>query len=202
MNLLHGRLLTDVPAQKVFWLANGKSAKSLQELAAHVKDAEPWVFQHHVTEYKNDFYVWVKDIFQHDALAADVLACDEQKKMVECLQHWIVQAGKEQRQRYWDRMQTAHQTVTNPKLRIQKQPDQEGHGSSPQQGIAAGAREMLGFDMRRITKFQLPSEAEGAVQPARSTMFKYNFSGGEKVVKKVDAADKQSIIKQLKEVYQ
>lgn len=197
-------LLNKVAQEHVFWFADGTSANSVKQLAERLKQADEKIFQHHVNETKNDFYVWVRDVFKHDALAADLLACEEKQKVIECLEQWVVVAEQEKREKYKKQFQQAQQVVHEPRLKIQKNPNHQ-QGPSSESGIAPTFQGLLGFDMKCITRFDLPSEAESTAQartkPMVSTMFKYQQPVGEKIAEKVDAQTLSSIMKQLKEVY-
>ena len=91
-----------------------------------------------------------------------------------------------------------------PRLKIQRDPHHQ-QGPSPESGITPTFQGLLGFDMKCITRFSLPSEAESAAQTRAkaevSTMFKYKQPVDEKIAEKVDAQSLSSIMKQLKEVY-
>ncbi len=62
-------LFLDLPKTHKFWLSSGKEINNLTELYRELVDMEKDVFQHHVTQHKNDFAKWV-----HDVLADTVLA--------------------------------------------------------------------------------------------------------------------------------
>ncbi len=197
-------LLNKVAQEHIFWFADGTSANSLKQLAERLKQSDERIFQHHVNETKNDFYVWVRDVFKHDALAADLLACEEKQKLVECVEHWVTVAEQEKQEKYKQQFRQAQQVVHEPRLKIQKDPHQQ-QGPSPESGISPTFQGLLGFDMKCISRFDLPSETESAAQTRKksvaSTMFKYNLPVGKKSAEKVDAQSLSSIMKQLKEVY-
>jgi len=65
--------LGEVPPEKRFWLPDGKTVKSLSEMAVVLKGLSGETFRHHVNESKNDFSNWVRDVFGDDKLARDLL---------------------------------------------------------------------------------------------------------------------------------
>lgn len=63
-------ILRPVKGQHVFQLHMGASIHSLKELAEALDLMAEKSFQHHVTESRNDFSNWVKDVLGDDELAA------------------------------------------------------------------------------------------------------------------------------------
>jgi len=55
-------LLEKVPNQYVFYVINGKVLSNLSDLLKCLETIEDFEYNHHVTETKNDFFNWVKDI--------------------------------------------------------------------------------------------------------------------------------------------
>jgi len=64
--------LTDVPDDVVFRCYDGRILRSLRELGNALADMENEVFVHHVTEGKNDFSNWVREIIGDEKLAKDL----------------------------------------------------------------------------------------------------------------------------------
>lgn len=67
-----GARLADVPADKVFWLYDGRVLKNLDELAAALEDMSEETYNHHVTGEKNDFCNWVRDVIGDTTLASNL----------------------------------------------------------------------------------------------------------------------------------
>jgi hypothetical protein len=67
-----GKMLSDVPEEKAFWCYGGEVFKNLQELASALEQMSEESFQHHVTEHKNDFSNWVRDVFGDTTLASQL----------------------------------------------------------------------------------------------------------------------------------
>jgi len=63
------KTLADVSEEKAFWCYGGEVFKNLQELAAALERMSEEAFRHHVTEHKNDFSNWVRDVFGDTTLA-------------------------------------------------------------------------------------------------------------------------------------
>ena len=64
---------------KVFVLVNGHRVKNVKELADVIERIEDHVFEHHVNEDKNDFAVWLKDVFEEIGLAEELAKIKDKK---------------------------------------------------------------------------------------------------------------------------
>lgn len=62
----------DIPPEKYFYVKNGMIIKSLQELPDALRSMDPETFVYHVNEEKNDFYNWIKDVFELSCLARKI----------------------------------------------------------------------------------------------------------------------------------
>lgn len=71
----------DAPETSYFMLCNGKPVKNIKELADVMEEIEDQVFNHHVTNDKNDFATWVKDIFKDIELAEKLAGVKDKKHM-------------------------------------------------------------------------------------------------------------------------
>jgi hypothetical protein len=67
-----GKTLVDVSEEKAFWCYGGEVFKNLKELASALERMSEEAFQHHVTEHKNDFSNWVRDVFGDTTLASQL----------------------------------------------------------------------------------------------------------------------------------
>ncbi len=66
------RILGDVPDDKIFYTCDGITIRNLDEAASYLKKADDNSFQHHVNCDRNDFYNWIRDVHQDDALASNL----------------------------------------------------------------------------------------------------------------------------------
>jgi hypothetical protein len=64
--------LADVPEDYVFWCCDGRTMRSMQELAEALNTMTDEVFAYHANQQKNDFSTWVSDIIRDEDLAADL----------------------------------------------------------------------------------------------------------------------------------
>jgi len=61
-----------IPEGKCFIVCDGRQLKSIKELAESLDDMSDDAFRHHVSEMRNDFSNWVKDIFQEEDLSEEL----------------------------------------------------------------------------------------------------------------------------------
>ena len=73
--------MVHIPQENYFKLCNGKSIKSIDELKSALKKIDDSTFQHHVNEERNDFYNWIKDVFQDKTLAIMIKNITDRKEM-------------------------------------------------------------------------------------------------------------------------
>lgn len=61
------------PEERVFILSSGEQITSLKQLALELDGISDEVFYYHVNDSKNDFYNWIKEVFDEMELAEDIL---------------------------------------------------------------------------------------------------------------------------------
>ena len=66
-------LKTNVPKHKSFFLKDGTMVRNLMDLAENLDEMSEDIFRHHVSEKKDDFVVWVKNIINDVELAEKLL---------------------------------------------------------------------------------------------------------------------------------
>lgn len=71
------RVLRAVPDVKRFYCHNGDILNNIYELKDALDRMDSPTFQHHVTEEKNDFARWVREVLGDDKLAGDLSRCSE-----------------------------------------------------------------------------------------------------------------------------
>jgi hypothetical protein len=62
----------EIPAEKYFYGCDGSVIKTIHELPDALRNMSPEAFSCHVNEQKNDFYNWVKDVFELSGLARNI----------------------------------------------------------------------------------------------------------------------------------
>ena len=71
--------------EKRFFIHQGPTVSSLEELFAELQTIEEWQFMHHVNDDKHDFANWVSDVFGDRFLAKkmqDAKTLDELQKQI------------------------------------------------------------------------------------------------------------------------
>jgi len=64
--------LMKISPDNYFYLNDGSVLKSLKELEVLLETIDPNLFSYHSNEYKNDFAVWVQDVFNNKKLATEL----------------------------------------------------------------------------------------------------------------------------------
>ncbi len=64
--------LADVPEDKVFWCHDGRVMKNLEELYAGLQEMSEETFHYHVTEDRNDFSKWIRDVIGDYGLSTEL----------------------------------------------------------------------------------------------------------------------------------
>lgn len=71
--------------EKYFYLHGGGALKSLEELFVELQTMEPHVYAHHVTEERNDFANWVRDVMGDRFLARNIELHREKDQLLKLL---------------------------------------------------------------------------------------------------------------------
>lgn len=66
------KLLRAASEEELFHLENGLDITSVRELIIQLRLMDEETFRHHVTAQRNDFSVWIRDVFKDDWLADDI----------------------------------------------------------------------------------------------------------------------------------
>jgi hypothetical protein len=66
------RRLGDVPDDKRFWFQDGKAIKNLKELRKALIDISDETFHHHLSEGRNDFSKWIREVVWDERLANEL----------------------------------------------------------------------------------------------------------------------------------
>lgn len=73
--------MAHIPQENYFKICNGKSVKSIDELKSILKKIDDSTFNYHVNGERNDFYNWIKDVFQDKTLAIMIKNIQDRKEM-------------------------------------------------------------------------------------------------------------------------
>ena len=79
-----------ISPEKHFKLCNGKTIKSIEELALMLDTISDDDFSFHVSGEKNDFATWIKDVFGNEYLADHLhLLNDKKENQIALLKHTV-----------------------------------------------------------------------------------------------------------------
>ncbi len=65
-------LSTIASETQIFYLRNGKTLRSIDELSVELTHMDPDTYYHHVTAERNDFSNWINDVFHADEIAKEI----------------------------------------------------------------------------------------------------------------------------------
>jgi hypothetical protein len=74
-------ILSELPAEKFFYVHDGTVIKSLKELPDALRHMSHETFTFHVNNEKNDFYNWIVGVFNHAAIARKIKAAKSKEMM-------------------------------------------------------------------------------------------------------------------------
>jgi len=86
-------ILSDVKPKHYFWLNDGTTIKNLSELSGAMSKISDDIFRHHVSDQRNDFYNWVKDVHKDRKLAAKLLKAKTKEEIAEYIKTRIGEIG-------------------------------------------------------------------------------------------------------------
>lgn len=66
------KIKKDIKNEYFFILRDGRKIKNIKELAEEMGKMEDAVFFHHVSDERNDFANWIKDVFDETELAEQI----------------------------------------------------------------------------------------------------------------------------------
>ncbi len=75
------KLFEDVKPEHYFFVCDGTVVKNLLDLVDALEYMDDYTFRYHVNEHKNDFYNWIKDVFQEEELAARILPVKDKREI-------------------------------------------------------------------------------------------------------------------------
>jgi len=83
-------ILKDSKSEHYFFVNDGTVLKNVLDLSKQLDKMADDVFRHHVNETKNDFAIWIKDIFKEEKLAKELLkTTNKDKTQIIILKHVI-----------------------------------------------------------------------------------------------------------------
>lgn len=78
---MHVYDVNNIPEDQHFFFVNGHRVKNVKELAEIMDRIEQEVFDYHVNEEKNDFYSWIRHVFDDIELAEKVVGVTSPKHL-------------------------------------------------------------------------------------------------------------------------
>jgi hypothetical protein len=84
------RVLRHVPDEKRFYCHDGKILNNIYELKSALETMHVHTFNHHVTDEKNDFARWVREVLIDDKLSNDLVKCPDSKEATRIVSERII----------------------------------------------------------------------------------------------------------------
>ena len=84
------RVLRHVPDEKRFYCHDGKILNNLYELRIALEQMDENTYKHHVTEEKNDFARWVREVLMDSKLSNDLSKCATSRDAMQVVAERIV----------------------------------------------------------------------------------------------------------------
>jgi hypothetical protein len=84
------RVLRHVSDEKRFYCHDGKILNNIYELKIALEAMSAHCYNHHVTEEKNDFARWVREVLVDDKLSNDLVKCPDNKEATRTVAERII----------------------------------------------------------------------------------------------------------------
>jgi len=84
------RVLRHVPDEKRFYCHDGKILNNIYELKIALEVMSDHTYNHHVTDEKNDFARWVREVLIDDKLSNELCKCPDTKEATRTVAERIV----------------------------------------------------------------------------------------------------------------
>jgi len=84
------RVLRHVPDVKRFYCHDGEILNTIYDLKTALDKMHNSTYRHHVTDEKNDFARWVREVLGDDKLSRDIARCQSQKETVAIVSDRII----------------------------------------------------------------------------------------------------------------
>lgn len=122
-------ILENCKPENCFWLRNGQALKNGREMAQALKTIDNDTFRYHVNDQRNDFYNWIKDIYQDQKLAQKLQHCRSAQEMAHHINNRIreVEAEAKRQQKYAQKQEAKK---AQPKEALSSSPSGSTHAPS------------------------------------------------------------------------
>lgn len=84
------RVLRHVPDEKRFYCHDGRILNNIYELKSALEEMHIDTFNHHVTDEKNDFARWVREVLIDDKLSNEIMKCTCSKDAAQIVSERII----------------------------------------------------------------------------------------------------------------
>ena len=127
-------ILENARQENCFYCADGSVIHNLTELEHKLRTMSEQAFRHHVSQSKNDFHNWIRDVFQDYELANQLLRAKTQAESATAVRKHIAKAVKAK-----EEIETAISSVLNKKRPLQRPPQLHKKGKTLRKRKTASA---------------------------------------------------------------
>jgi|GEM_PF-6655182 len=196
----------EVLPEQYFILRNGQTVKSLAELVEAIDYIDDSTFEHHVSEYRNDFANWIRDVVGDVELASAVQAAEDKAGVLrELLDHKRQVARKVVKEQ-----EKLQQTVKARQQTVKTLAGVETQITTLERELAVRTKELQGERHRsaKLLKDKLDAEVtrrlekeKRALQTAREDLakardvYKKGADEYQALVRSLDEREKQALLK-------
>lgn len=89
-------ILGQAPQEYQFYLKDGRRLKNVFELVDALEDMSEEMFKEHVTQTKNDFSNWIKDVFEEHGVAKEIEKVRSRIDTQKALLRRLIEAAKKE----------------------------------------------------------------------------------------------------------
>lgn len=165
------RIFSDVDTKHQFWLKDMGAVKNLKELVEALKTMSDDVFKHHVTNERNDFSNWIRDIIEDKGLADSISKVKNQKKIGKIIEKKLKKIEKTE-------------TEAKKPKKILKKKSEEPPDELPSVDIRSKIDEILQKEREIVKREEVIQNAEERIekkmshQPTEKKFFSKEFTQG------------------------
>ncbi len=94
------KVLGRASKEQLFHLQNGLDFSSVRELSVELKHMSDEVFRHHVNRQKNDFAIWIRDVFGDKELANKIKSTTSKNKIAKLIGERIIELEEKELKRF------------------------------------------------------------------------------------------------------
>lgn len=117
--------------ENFFISADGKIIKNVLELKKALEGMKPEIFNLHVNSEKNDFYNWVKDIYEDKSLAEDIKKAKNAENIIKVIESRIASINNEKQKEVKEIIDAIERIKKEPISKLKNMEKNEAKDTGP-----------------------------------------------------------------------